>query len=1381
MTELDASFRGNNEEDAIEPRVVRFKTYYWNYEETEDHELFIHVGGRTEDGLSVHTVIKGFTPFVYLQLPKRIKWNKAKCIAVFDYLKKVMKSEGPLNFWLLKKYLLKHKQLCNTMCLTFPTNKAAYSLSRKCYNRSGMVIDGVGTFRPSEFEVHEQNIDPILKFTASKKLDLAGWIEVKETIPDEEVGLSVEDRKFTTADIDLQVEWTDVEAYTPKEIVILRPIYLSFDIECYSRNHNSKLPDPDIPENCVFQIACTIGKFGEPIEKSYLLSFGSPLDIPGVEVIRFNQGDMQQREKDLLLYFKRLVDEINPDLFITYNGMKFDWNYMIKRAERLGIYMKFAQISRIIGRRAELKKTSWSSSAYGEQEFRYLDPFGRTNVDVMIEIERNYKLPQYGLNVVAEFFLKEHKDDVTPRQLFMLYQLTEEFTPIVDEMPNDILPRDERIALKRQIQDILQMRRCHGEVKKLRTSLMNAKTGKEFKNLVRKAFAITGKYCVQDTVLPVKIAEKLNLWITMEEMSNCMSVPMSYLHTRGQQIKVLSQIYRETIFNDIIIPFRKKQQNAPTEKYQGAVVIEANPGDYENVVCYDFESLYPTTIIAFNICYTTLLEDDDPTPDEECHVLEWHDHVACSHDPQKRKKKEADVLCKKHRYRFKKVVTLPDGTRLNEGLMPRLERKLLSERKIRKKEMAKLEATLKMATGVASEDDITFYKKMGWDIIQKGSLSAKQIDILKVGIAVRNAQQLSLKVSSNSAYGGMGAQNGFIPLVPGAASVTAMGRMLIMKAIKFIQDRYDFSKLVYGDTDSSMITFKGKSTEESFLLGDRISKEASHFLKTFLLGFDENYEIECPADGVRYRIDKYPRDKMDGLADESKIHIYQYDYNPINLQFENLYKRYLLLSKKRYVAYAVNRKGEIINTIKKGVVLARRDNSQYLRDTYKVIVGAILDRKDEMEVMYELYDHVSKLFTRQIPDANLIVYTGVKNIMNYAKKKEVKNGRTVLDRVFLDEDKEPIDDPIGPLDPRLVYPNLPQVLLSLKMLRRGDDVPPNTRLEYLYVENDEATHQGEKAEDYTFYRENKDIFGFKPDYLHYIEKQLTNPITELLDVKYPREKVAYEKIDDALDRCINGLDDLLKHRVLQTKKYERSAGERYDTLRCGWSALGCDECRTKFPKKCTSSTDKISHNPKTKVITYYYTKRSAQVQFILDSISRKKANPKAINEIDEKKYPELIRVCRRWKAWNIINSVHAKYGIRKRSAKRPTQTGEKLRLKTKETPTQVLLSSSYGGYAKGTLATLKDIREEIVETSLKGKKNYFYSLQMPDEIILNDVPRSAFTTYYYKDGSVMKDILLARGNYKSVCEELKMLFSPLIFEGERKEAKIFEVAEEYDE
>ncbi len=33
------------------------------------------------------------------------------------------------------------------------------------------------------------------------------------------------------------------------------------------------------------------------------------------------------------------------------------------------------------------------------------------------------------------------------------------------------------------------------------------------------------------------------------------------------------------------------------------------------------------------MCYSTFVDNDD-IPDEMCHVMEWDDHVACSHDPK---------------------------------------------------------------------------------------------------------------------------------------------------------------------------------------------------------------------------------------------------------------------------------------------------------------------------------------------------------------------------------------------------------------------------------------------------------------------------------------------------------------------------------------------------------------------------------------------------------------------------------------------------------------------------------------------------------------------------------------------------------------------------
>lgn len=1691
-----------------QPRTVIYQCDYWEYKDNEDGKLVIISGGVTEDGRRVLSRIEGFTPFVYVELPKRIQWNATRGKILFRYFqslgkKKTRGADGddyetdngsnvPLTYSLKQKYKLYGKKLINTMLLTFSTKEATGKFQQACLRRS-FYIEGIGSFKAGEFVVHEHNIDPIMKLTANKKINLAGWVQATETIKEEDEGLEEAERNFSSVDIGIHVDWKNFNAYVrPKDAppILIKRKYMGFDIESNSKNKNSKLPDPKIPENCCFQVSMTFGvQSGDKgSRKKYLLSLFNPLDIEGVEVIRFPGGPKD--EGKLLLEFARIVREEDPEVLIGHNIMKFDWNYMLARAEYCGVYLKFAQMTRIIGERAVPKKIQWASAAYGEQLFRYLELTGRTNVDVLLEIERNYKMDNYTLNSSAKKFLNEEKEDLSALELFMLYEYTEVLTPLVEKLTSGVVIKETRVKLKKRVQSILPIRKCGKQLLALRKEFLDAKTGERFRELVRKAMWLIGVYCVQDTNLAVDLTEKLNLWTNMEEMANVMHVPVSYLHTRGQQIKVLAQVYRDTVSNGIIIPFKSKSKDGePVERFQGAIVQEAVPGDHDNVTTGDFNSLYPSEMIKGNICHTTFLDPNDPqdkkVPDSECNVYEWSDHCFCEHDPRgKRKKKAEDILCKDHRYRFRKVVYKPDGTKLHEGLMPKLVKNLLVERNAVKKEMAKLQAKLDMHLGKAEAKDIEYFRdKLKIEIIAKGSLTKEEESNLRGYIGVLNAKQNALKISANSAYGGLGAVNGFIPLIPGAAVVTFQGRTDITEAIRyavevagprhgvkvelvygdsvtedtpilcrlgekvfyrtidnlpatknstwlvfpdgkqymspapglevwsdkgftpikhimrhqtkkdiyrvlthtgvvdvtedhsllrpngeevapkdvtvgeqllhhklpslprinkhardlhilaercayamglfygdgscgeydcpsgrknswainntdlkllekaklelesyygysftiydtmessavyklcpnasgetqdlvwnwrrlfydnrrykvvpdvileasdecktsFLQGYYDadgdqeyfrfdnkgkigsaqllllveslgfstsinirkdkpdiyritcttkkqrknpsaikkiwnlgptekyvydletenhhfaagIGKMVVHNTDSFMIKFPGKSLEESYVLGEQITKEASHYLKCLTFGRDEEYSIKCPSDGKLYRIDKYPRDKLQELSDELKIHIYEYDGCPLNIAFENLYGRYLLLSKKRYLAYAVNRKGEIISTQKKGVVLSRRDNCLYLRNTYAGVMTRILDKKSESEVMNWIYDSVHKLFTMQISDYDLRIYMGVKTVINYAKKIEKKQGKNVISRTFIDANKKPIEDPTGPLDPRLVYSNIPQCLLALKMLRRGDDIPPNTRLEFIYLENPEAEHQGEKAEDFTYYRQNRLIDGLKPDYFHYVEKQLTNPLSEIIGVKFPHEKIMYEKIDDAFTRLLGKLDELNRFRVIKVKAFVKSVECR-----------GClhTESMTNKPKDGRMC---FLHKRKPKATTYTISKKLAQAEYILESARKSKAGVK--NEIDPVKNAELIKVCGVLKSRDVLERLYKAYGLRKRVERKPTQTG-KFRINT-----EVMLTTKIGKWpirSEGKVMLITPLDES-------KKPEYVYEVLMSHPALgtelLCNVPRKSITSWYRRDSKVMEDILKFRMAYRDVVTHIRKI------------------------
>ena len=114
---------------------------------------------------------------------------------------------------------------------------------------------------------------------------------------------------------------------------------------------------------------------------------------------------------------------------------------------------------------------------------------------------------------------------------------------------------------------------------------------------------------MQDAYLPQRLMDKLMCFVNYTEMSRVTGVPFNYLLSRGQSIKVLSQLYRKANSEGYIIPNMKSEGS--DEAYEGATVIEPKKGYYDvPIATLDFASLYPSIMMAHNLCYTTLLDKD---------------------------------------------------------------------------------------------------------------------------------------------------------------------------------------------------------------------------------------------------------------------------------------------------------------------------------------------------------------------------------------------------------------------------------------------------------------------------------------------------------------------------------------------------------------------------------------------------------------------------------------------------------------------------------------------------------------------------------------------------------------------------------------------------
>jgi DNA polymerase delta subunit 1 len=127
----------------------------------------------------------------------------------------------------------------------------------------------------------------------------------------------------------------------------------------------------------------------------------------------------------------------------------------------------------------------------------------------------------------------------------------------------------------------------------------------------------------QDAYLPQRLMDKLMCFINYTEMARVTGVPFNFLLSRGQSIKVLSQLFRKARDDGYVIPTLKTEGMdvmwfpvflsnillGSDEQYEGATVIEPKRGYYDApIATLDFSSLYPSIMMAHNLCYTTLLE-----------------------------------------------------------------------------------------------------------------------------------------------------------------------------------------------------------------------------------------------------------------------------------------------------------------------------------------------------------------------------------------------------------------------------------------------------------------------------------------------------------------------------------------------------------------------------------------------------------------------------------------------------------------------------------------------------------------------------------------------------------------------------------------------------
>jgi DNA polymerase elongation subunit (family B) len=192
---------------------------------------------------------------------------------------------------------------------------------------------------------------------------------------------------------------------------------------------------------------------------------------------------------------------------------------------------------------------------------------------------------------------------------------------------------------------------------------------------------------------------------------------------------------------------------------------------------------------------------------------------------------------------------------------------------------------------------------------------------------------------------------------------------------------------------------------------------------------------------------------------------------------------------------------------KKGVLLARRDNSNFVRTVYSDIIMKVFDRVDKETILYDTIQHINNLCSHSFSYKDFVITKSVGSIgdsKNFVttpvpgKKGKVKIGDYVVP-LLCEEGKKreqqlTLKNATNELEYYLrCFPA--QVQLAEKMRRRGGRVDTGTRLEFMILDQGgPKAKQYEKIESMDYYKDHSTVLSI--DFMYYL-KALVIPLDQV--------------------------------------------------------------------------------------------------------------------------------------------------------------------------------------------------------------------------------------------------------------------------------------------
>ncbi|KAG8944786.1 DNA polymerase zeta [Tulasnella sp. 424] len=286
-------------------------------------------------------------------------------------------------------------------------------------------------------------------------------------------------------------------------------------------------------------------------------------------------------------------------------------------------------------------------------------------------------------------------------------------------------------------------------------------------------------YSIERAAMVLDILDETQVVTKNAEFARVFGVEFFSVLSRGSQFKVESFMFRIAKPESLMLlsPSREDvgRQNAAECI---PLIMEPKSAYYKSpLVVLDFQSLYPSIMIAYNYCYTTCLG-------------------------------RVGTFKGKNKFGVLDDLKLPDGLlgKLKDHIQIAPNGIMYVTTTVRKSLLAKMLTEL-----------------LDTRVMVKQAMKTSKDD--KALLRVLDARQLSLKFICNVTYGYTSASfSGRMPGVEIADSIVQSGRETLEKAITTINTNPRWgAKVVYGDTDSLFVSLEGKTKEQAFRLGNEMA------------------------------------------------------------------------------------------------------------------------------------------------------------------------------------------------------------------------------------------------------------------------------------------------------------------------------------------------------------------------------------------------------------------------------------------------------------------------------------------------------------------------------------------------------------------------------